>query len=234
MVSTAIILAGGLGTRLQSVVKDLPKSMADIAGKPFLEYQLNYLESQKIKHILLSVGYKYEPIQNYFGSRFKGLQINYAVEKEPLGTGGAVMNALKQCKEDSIFIINGDTFFPIPLEDLFYKHCEKKSALSLALKEMQNFDRYGVVNIDSNNAITGFEEKKFRKHGLINGGIYLADINILHSLNLPEKFSLEKDLFEKQVTSISLYGFPFSQYFIDIGIPDDYARAQHEILSYAN
>jgi D-glycero-alpha-D-manno-heptose 1-phosphate guanylyltransferase len=234
LVSTAIILAGGLGTRLQSVVKNLPKSMADIAGKPFLEYQLNYLETQKIKNIVFSVGYKYEPIQIFFGNRFKGLKINYAVEKEPLGTGGAVMNALNLCNEDSVFIINGDTFFPILLEDLFYKHCEKKSAISLSLKEMQNLDRYGIVNINGDNAITGFEEKRFREHGLINGGIYLADVNVLNSLKLPEKFSLEKDLFEKQVNNISLYGFPFMQYFIDIGIPDDYARAQHEILSYAN
>jgi D-glycero-alpha-D-manno-heptose 1-phosphate guanylyltransferase len=130
LVNTAIILAGGLGTRLQSVVKDIPKSMADIAGKPFLEYQLNYLESQKIEHIILSVGYKYESIQNHFGSKYKNISISYAIEKEPLGTGGAVINALKEVKEDSVFILNGDTFFPISLENLFYKHCEKKATLS--------------------------------------------------------------------------------------------------------
>jgi D-glycero-alpha-D-manno-heptose 1-phosphate guanylyltransferase len=234
LISTAIILAGGLGTRLQSVVKDLPKSMADIAGKPFLEYQLNYLHSQKIKDILLSVGYKYESIQNHFGNKYKNISISYAIEKEPLGTGGAVINALKVVKEDSVFILNGDTFFPVSLEDLFYNHCEKKAALSIALKEMHNFDRYGVVNIDADNAITGFEEKRFREQGLINGGIYLADSKFLHALKLPEKFSLEKDVFEKHGNKVSIYGFPFTNYLIDIGIPEDYARAQHELLSYAN
>jgi len=234
LIRTAIILAGGLGTRLQSVVKDLPKSMADIAGKPFLEYQLNYLESQEINHVIFSVGYKYEPIQSYFGNRFKGIELQYAIEKEPLGTGGAVINAIGLCKEDAVFIVNGDTFYPVPLDNLFYYHCEKKAGISLALKQMENFDRYGVVNINGHNAITGFEEKKFRKSGLINGGIYLADVNVLRALKLPVKFSLEKDLFEKYVDSVSLYGFSFPQYFIDIGIPEDYARAQTELLAYAN
>ena len=228
----AIILAGGLGTRLKSVVKDVPKSMANINGKPFLEYLLNYLKFYNIEHVILAVGYKSNIIREYFGNKFKNIFITYSEEKELLGTGGAIKQALEFTNSKNILILNGDTFFDIDLEKFYRFHKIKNSDLTLALKEMKDFERYGVIEINDDYRITAFLEKKYRNKGLINGGIYLLNKGFFKSLNLSKKFSFEKDFMEKYYKDFQFYGIPFSSYFIDIGIPEDYEKAKRDFKKF--
>ncbi len=228
MLEEAIILAGGLGTRLRKVVKNVPKPMAEINRKPFLEYLLMYLANFKIKKIILAVGYKYEIILKYFGNTYQHMKLIYSVEEELLGTGGAIKKALSFAETPTILVLNGDTFFKINLFEFWNFHIIKQADLSIALKSMKNFDRYGTVKIDKENRIIGFEEKSFKKEGLINGGFYLLNKKILEELPLPEKFSFEKDFLEKYYRKFKFYGLPFDEYFIDIGTPEHYQKACSE------
>ncbi|MGD02831.1 D-glycero-D-manno-heptose 1-phosphate guanosyltransferase, partial [Campylobacter coli] len=212
----AIVLAGGLGTRLRSVVQDLPKPMAPINGKPFLAFVLEYLKKQGITEIILSVSYKYELIQEYFKDEFEGMKIRYNVEKELLGTGGAIKDALKLVKNE-VYVVNGDTFFDIDLKKLVLNG----SKICIALKQMQNFDRYGTVNVDEQGIVTSFEEKVFKKQGLINGGIYLLKKDIFDEFSLEKKFSFEEFL-QENYKSLKIQTQIFDDYFIDIGVPQDY------------
>ncbi|HEG0584703.1 TPA: NTP transferase domain-containing protein, partial [Campylobacter jejuni] len=178
----AIILCGGLGTRLKSVIKDIPKPMAPINDKPFLEFIFEYLKKQGIKEVILAVSYKYEVIKEYFKDEFLGIKIKYSIEKEPLGTGGAIKEALKIIKNEA-YVLNGDTFFGIDLSKLKLNG----GKICLALKQMNDFDRYGTVNVDGLGLVISFEEKVFKKQGLINGGIYLLDKDIFKDFALQEK-----------------------------------------------
>lgn len=221
----AIILAGGFGTRLQSVVSDIPKPMAPVGDKPFLFYILRYLESFGIERTVLSVGYRHEIISQYFGDRFGAMELFYAIENQPLGTGGAVKYAAGMLQADQFFLLNGDSFFRADLEKLNALHNRRNSQITLSLKEMQNFDRYGSVVMDTSGLISAFNEKRFCESGLINTGIYVIQKQTV--VNFPEhKFSLEKDILEKEVSNNSVYGQVFDNFFIDIGIPDDYHRIQ--------
>ncbi|MBF7066882.1 nucleotidyltransferase family protein [Campylobacter volucris] len=212
----AIILAGGFGTRLKSVVQDLPKPMAPINGKPFLEYIFKYLKKQGIKEVILSVFYKKEVIKEYFKDSFDGINIIYNEEKEPLGTGGAIKDALKFVKNE-VYVLNGDTFFDIDLK----KMSLKESKICIALKQMQDFDRYGVVNINKFGYISSFEEKAYKKQGLINGGIYLLKKDLFDDFSLTDKFSFEEFL-QENCKTLKIQTQVFDDYFIDIGIPQDY------------
>ncbi|EHD2721703.1 NTP transferase domain-containing protein [Campylobacter coli] len=214
----AIVLAGGLGTRLRSVVQDLPKPMAPINGKPFLAFVLEYLKKQGIAEIILSVSYKYELIQEYFKDEFHGMKIHYNIEKELLGTGGAIKDALNLVKNE-VYVLNGDTFFDIDLKKLVLN----SSKICIALKQMQNFDRYGTVNVNKQGFLTSFEEKIFKKQGLINGGIYLLKKDIFDEFSLGKKFSFEEFL-QKNYRSLKIQTQIFDDYFIDIGIPQDYQK----------
>lgn len=223
----AIVLAGGLGTRLRSVVSDLPKPMAPINDRPFLEYILNYLKKNEITRVVLSVGYKWETIKEYFGNSFENIELVYSVEDEPLGTGGAIKKALTLCKEEKIFIINGDTFFDVNLQNLELK---SNSKIILSLKSMKNFDRYGCVETNTEEFVTTFTEKGFREYGNINGGIYLMSKNIFDEFNLEEKFSFE-EFMQKNFKQLNISTKVFDNYFIDIGIPEDYEKAQIDLRS---
>jgi D-glycero-alpha-D-manno-heptose 1-phosphate guanylyltransferase len=177
MIKEAIILAGGLGTRLRSVVNDIPKPMAEVCGKPFLSYILDFLIKYGIKRVILSVGYKWEAIREFFGEQYKSINLVYAIEYEPLGTGGAIKNALKYVRDTEVFILNGDTLFNIDLSVFYSLHKNKNSNLSIALKKMNFTERYGSVKIDENNRIIDFSEKAQKFNILINGGIYLLNKN---------------------------------------------------------
>jgi D-glycero-alpha-D-manno-heptose 1-phosphate guanylyltransferase len=221
----AIILAGGFGTRLQSVVSDIPKPMASVGDKPFLFYILRYLESFGIERTVLSVGYRHEIISQYFGSRFGSMELLYAIENQPLGTGGAVKYASEMIQANRFFLLNGDSFFRADLKKLYRLHNDKEARITLSLKEMQNFDRYGSVEMTPMGLISAFNEKRFCESGLINTGIYVIEKHIV--ANFPEqKFSLEKDILEKEITNNTVYGQVYDGFFIDIGIPDDYQRVQ--------
>lgn len=227
-----IILAGGLGTRLQPVVKDIPKCMANIAGKPFLHYIFQYLADQKFEHIVLALGYKSEVVIKWIESLNFPFQISYVIEKEALGTGGAIKYASDKIKNGSFFVINGDTFFDINTEQLERLHQSVDADITIALKPMVDFDRYGAVVLSGKNRIIQFKEKQFCKNGLINGGIYLIKKQLLETLNLPDKFSFEKDIMEEKISEIKIYGQEQDCYFIDIGIPSDFEKANQDFVKW--
>ncbi|MEZ4908847.1 MAG: HAD-IIIA family hydrolase [Saprospiraceae bacterium] len=220
----AIILAGGKGTRLQSIVEDMPKPMAQVNGIPFLNYIMDNLISHGIKHIVLSVGYKYEKIIEYYQNEYKGIKISYAIEKEPLGTGGAIKFASEYISEEKFWVINGDTYVDIDFEKFYIKNFQND--ISLGLVKMENFDRYGVV-LTKNEKISGFNEKKHTVSGLINSGIYLISKKLIDNY-FPDSpvFSFEKEVLEVFFDKINIGFFETSGLFIDIGIPEDYFRSQ--------
>lgn len=224
----AIVLAGGFGTRLRSVVSDLPKPMASVAGKPFLAHLLNYLKIQKVTKVIFCTGYKHELIEDYFSLYFNGITIEYSIETEPLGTGGALKRALTICASDHLAVLNGDTLFRVDLQAMFERHIANKKDITVALKPMKNFDRYGVVEV-VDDRITAFREKRKCSAGLINGGVYIVNNGLFTTYASPEKFSFERDLLERDVASLNIGAFISDTYFIDIGIPEDYERAQVEL-----
>ncbi|WP_345969899.1 nucleotidyltransferase family protein [Sulfurimonas sp. HSL1-6] len=226
----AIVLAGGLGTRLRSVVSELPKPMAPVGGKPFLEYIFQYLKKNGIDRIILSVGYKWESIRDYFGEAYEGMALVYSVENEPLGTGGAIKKAFESVKSENVFIINGDTFFDVPLQTLS-DQLKPESKLLLSLKKMHRFDRYGCVESDATGRVTAFTEKGCRESGNINGGVYLASADLFESFDLDEKFSFEAFM-EEYFDALGVRAVVFDGYFIDIGIPEDYSRAEDELKEH--
>jgi D-glycero-alpha-D-manno-heptose 1-phosphate guanylyltransferase len=203
--------------------------MAPIGEKPFLALLLQYLQSQGIEKVVLSVGYMYEIIQETFGNSFNGLAISYSVETEPLGTGGAIAKAMTMTEGENVLVLNGDSFIKVELEEI-EKHipCSKNESL-LVLKEMINVSRYGSVVLE-NDVITAFEEKQFKEKALINAGVYVLNKDIFKDKHLPEKFSFEKDFLEKEVEKGNLKGIVTNGYFIDIGVPEDYQKAQIELV----
>ena len=220
----AIVLAGGLGTRLSTVVQDVPKPMAPVAGRPFLEYIMDDLVSYGITRIILAVHYKKEYIMEYFGNCYCGAEIRYSIEDKPLFTGGAVKKALELCQDRRVYIINGDTYFDVPLLKMAEEAETRGKPVTIAVKKMVDFARYGRVAVDENNVITAFYEKQPCKIGLINGGIYYISREILSSY--PEKFSLEVDCFPKLLCHRNILAFESKGFFIDIGVPEDFYRAQ--------
>ncbi|HPQ08834.1 MAG TPA: HAD-IIIA family hydrolase [Bacteroidia bacterium] len=229
----ALILAGGLGTRLKHLIPDLPKPMAPVAHKPFLYYILKQLQIQGIKDVYLSVGYKSETIQNYFHNHFHSLQIHYIQENEPLGTGGAVKFAFKQIPAENILVINGDTFLNFDLPSFIHSH--QNENVSIALKYIESSDRYGFVEFE-NNYVTGFSEKSNKiKDGWISAGIYLINKKFYLSHSPSQKiFSIEKDFFEKIFLNHHIKVHLVNNYFIDIGIPADYTKAQKDFSSLSH
>ncbi len=250
-----IILAGGLGTRLKGVVDSVPKSMAPVAGKPFLYYLLHHIAHYKVTKVHLSIGYMHEKIEEWVEEHREEFpfKIDFVVEESPLGTGGAIELALKRCKEKRVVIMNGDTFFDVDL-DSFSESLEGKGLISVALKPMRNFDRYGNVTLGPPGYIHKFKEKRFCKEGLINGGIYVVERQFLMQLfeALPEHSSFEHDILEAiaELGAHSVVMPPprlsakggaemprgllgaevYNGYFIDIGVPDDYDFAQREFF----
>lgn len=224
-----IILAGGLGTRLNQTVPDTPKPMAPVNGKPFLQYLLNHINEAGFRRVILSTGYLSEKIESYFNIRYKDLELLYSVEDEPLGTGGAVQLAFAQVQTPHFMVMNGDTFFRINLDLLFQKHIEQLADVTMALRQVEDASRYGSVKFDLNNRILGFTEKsEVPEPGYINGGIYVISSRFFKAQAMPGKFSLERDLFESKLDSGNTFGLIFNDYFLDIGIPADYHRAQTE------
>ena len=222
-----ILLAGGLGTRLQSVVKDVPKPMAPVAGKPFLSWVLDDLCRQGIQEVILSVGYRQEVIRETYGEQYKTLHIRYSSEDKPLGTGGAIRKAFALAGKEA-FVLNGDTFFQVDLSGLYAFYRRMEADVAIALKRLQQFDRYGTVTINEQSVITTFNEKKPCAEGLINGGVYVVSEKVFAYSLLPEVFSFEQHILQAAVGLGRFAGLEQEGYFIDIGIPDDYAKAQDD------
>lgn len=222
----AIVLAGGLGTRLQDVLPDIPKCMAPVKGKPFLCYILDYLDNQQINKVILSVGFRKSQIISYFGNWYNSIFIDYAIEDVPLGTGGAVKLALNHCKQDQIFVVNGDTWFQPDLYEMQKMHLQSKADITVSVKKMPETGRYGRVIVDAQGRITDFREKNSDSgSGLINGGIYLLEKHIFDRIPGSE-FSLEKDVFMTSCSGLKIQAFRTDASFLDIGIPEDFEKAQ--------
>ena len=222
----AIVLAGGFGTRLAHVVSDVPKPMAPVAGKPFLEYILQDLVKNGVSHIIIAVHYKKEVILKHFGTEFCGVPIDYSVEDIPLKTGGAIKKALSLCREERVFVINGDTFYQVPLKEMQAFAVQFGGPVVIAVKKMTDFSRYGKVDVDKNGLVVCFHEKEFCAQGYINGGIYNISRMALDAY--PESFSIEETCFPEMLKNREIAAFPCNGYFIDIGIPEDYKRIQRE------
>jgi D-glycero-alpha-D-manno-heptose 1-phosphate guanylyltransferase len=229
MIKECIILAGGLGTRLRSAVPDLPKCMAPVAGKPFLSFVIDHCITQGIGRFIFSLGYKHEMISGWLDDQYPGVAKKYVIEEEPLGTGGAIQLACRQAEEKDVLVLNGDTLFKVQLPALARFHRQHNAACTLVLKPMQHFERYGVVELQGNGAVKNFQEKKYYESGFINGGAYALDAAAFLAEGLPGKFSFEKDYLEQLYTVRPMYGVVQDAYFIDIGIPEDYEKANAEL-----
>jgi D-glycero-alpha-D-manno-heptose 1-phosphate guanylyltransferase len=228
-----IILAGGLGTRLRDSVQNLPKAMAPVNGKPFLEYQFDFISKFGFRKVILATGYLSVSVENYFGNKYKNLELVYSVEPKPLGTGGAVKLAFSQVTTPHTLILNGDTMFRINLDQFFQKHVENLALVSIALRRVEDATRYGLVECDENMHITAFREKSDDSFpGLINGGTYLIRSKYFRNLNLSDNFSLEKDVFARMLEREKYKAHIFNNYFLDIGVPSDYLRAQTEFNEF--
>jgi D-glycero-alpha-D-manno-heptose 1-phosphate guanylyltransferase len=221
----AVILAGGLGTRLRSVVSDLPKTMAPIHGRPFLAYLLDAMANGGVRSVILALGYKSEAIRDHFGTGFSKLHLRYSVETEPLGTGGAIRLAMEQASAPHVFVLNGDTYLRLDYRAMMAAHLKAGVDLTMAVKRVPDAGRYGALDVEKER-IRGFLEKGRPGPGLINAGTYLLERGLPGRHRLPHAFSFEADFLMPHVGEIRPLAFQTEGTFIDIGIPEDYARAQ--------
>jgi D-glycero-alpha-D-manno-heptose 1-phosphate guanylyltransferase len=234
----AVVLAGGLGTRLRAAVPDLPKPMAPVAGRPFLAWVLDHLARQGVRRAVLAVGFRHGAIQEYFGDHFGNrhgpIRLTYSVEPRPLGTGGALRAALTRCATDPVLVVNGDTLFEIDLEPLLACHRAAGRSLTMALCLAPDTARYGRVAV-ADGIVTGFDEKGPSGAGLgagcINAGLYVVSARLFDGLALPAAFSFEDDLLAPHLAAVAPAAFEATGYFIDIGVPDDYRRARAELAA---
>ena len=234
----AILLCGGLGTRLRSVVSDRPKPMADIAGKPFLHYLVKMLSESGVKRLIFALGYMGEQIEAYFQSgKDYGLSIFYSYEDSPLGTGGAIRNALSHVSGENVLVLNADTFFHTDYESLLREQLKNKAAMTIASRKIEDISRYGAILKDENGRILRWNEKmssdqaEALRPGEINGGIYVMQKSLIEKI--PEgKQSLENDCIPAWLEDgLYLQAIPSDGYFMDIGIPEDYAQFREDVES---
>lgn len=230
MKKEAIILAGGFGTRLRETVPDLPKCLAPVKGHPLLYYIVNYLIDSGVDKIIFSLFYKSELVVKYINDNFSFINYEFVIEERALGTGGALALALKKARKKNVVVVNGDSVFKIDLEKLFQFHEDKNASFSIALKNMLDPIRYGTVTTNKSGKIFYFHEKdKFIKEGIINGGVYIINKSIfLNKLNTLA-FSLETDYLMIDTDKKNIYGMIFEDYFIDIGVPSDYLKANYDL-----
>lgn len=221
----AIVLAGGLGTRLRAALGDTPKVMAPVGGRPFLEHVLVDLDQHGFRRVVLAVGYKKEVVAGYFGSSFRSLSLAYSEERALLGTGGAVRLALGLADHGPCFVLNGDSWVEVNYKEMLRVHVECNTHLSMAVHQVPDVSRFGAVEVEDGH-IARFCEKGRKGPGYINAGIYLLDRDLFSIYTLPETFSLELDFFAPNLPSLSPLAFPIEGCFIDIGVPEDYQRAQ--------
>ena len=226
----AIVLAGGFGRRLQSVVADLPKPMAPVGGRPFLEILLHLLAHKGFGRVVLSLGYRAEQISGYFGKQYAGMELEYAIEREPLGTGGAIRLALSLCSGEPVFVFNGDTFLDLEVGAVLEKWKRDGQPLIVA-RRVSDTARYGRLRVE-NDRVIGFNEKGEGGSGAINAGCYLFRTNQLDEFALHTPFSIEMDYLAVAVQRTPFTYFETEGLFIDIGIPEDYTKAQSLLENY--
>jgi D-glycero-alpha-D-manno-heptose 1-phosphate guanylyltransferase len=225
----AIILAGGMGTRLQSVSGGLPKPMMPVCGKPFIEYLFRMMHDAGIKRTILSLGYKPEIFQEYLGTCFNGMSLTYCIEETPLGTGGALGRAIAYTEENNLVVLNGDSYINVDIADIFSYHVTEHGDITIALKYLDDCSRYGSVST-AGSRIIEFREKGFSGSGYINSGVYIVNRRIAEDIPIDSASSLETDFLAKRVGDYKMLSVISNRFFIDIGTPDDYLRAQREFI----
>jgi D-glycero-alpha-D-manno-heptose 1-phosphate guanylyltransferase len=225
----AIVLAGGLGTRLRQLVPDLPKPMAPIGDRPFLEILLSALAANGFRRIVLSLGFLADSILEHFGSDFAGMELCPVVEASPLGTGGGVRLAMAEITADHAYIFNGDTFLDLEIAAVESQWSAHQRPIIIG-RQVDDAHRYGRLTV-RNGLVTGFVEKGFRGPALINAGCYVLPRAQLEAFEPGKAFSLEQDFLVPLVQSHLVDLFVTEGQFIDIGIPDDFHRAQSLLAS---
>lgn len=226
----AIILAGGFGTRLRDVVSDIPKPMAPIGNRPFLAILLSQLSRKGFKHVVLAVGYLAEKITNHFGDKYDSMKISYVIEDKPLGTGGAVRLAMTKVKGDYVFVLNGDTFLDADFQSINSLWRRYKQPIMVA-RQVNDIARYGAL-IVNHDRLSGYYEKGQTGPGIINAGCYVLPKDALDIFEIGKAFSIESDYFEKIYQDKFIRIVPTQGHFIDIGIPEDFERAQTELAEF--
>jgi D-glycero-alpha-D-manno-heptose 1-phosphate guanylyltransferase len=220
----AIVLAGGQGTRLKEVVPDLPKPMAPVAGRPFLEILLELLASKDFQRVVLSLGHMADKIVAHFGNTFAGMELAYEIESEPLGTGGALRLSLAQCRDEHVFVFSGDTYLDLEVTDVEALWQRQRNPIIVACA-CSDASRYGRLRVHEGRMM-GFAEKGFAGPALINAGCYVLPIDVLDGFAIGQRFSLETDFVAKAILRRRFEVFVTKGLFIDIGVPEDYQRAQ--------
>jgi D-glycero-alpha-D-manno-heptose 1-phosphate guanylyltransferase len=223
----AVVLAGGFGTRLRQVVPDLPKPMALVAGRPFLEIVLTTLARKGFQRAVLSLGYMADKIVDHFGEKFAGMDLLYEIEATPLGTGGAVRQSLDRCLGDHVFVFNGDTYVDVEVPELEARWRTQGAPIIVA-RSVPDTSRFGRLDI-ADGRVVGFAEKGAGGPGVINAGCYVLPKSILAGFPRGETFSLETDFLAKAVSQRRFDLFVTTGHFIDIGVPEDFKRAQSEL-----
>lgn len=225
-----IIIAGGLGSRLGEIASDNPKCLVKILDKSFISYLFDYLVRENFEHVILSLGYGATKIAKWLEANKYPFEITVVVEKEQLGTGGAIKNALSAVRGENPFVMNGDTLFKVDTNQMRSVHSNNGADITIALKPMMNIDRYGSVSIDNNERVIRFKEKESLVEGLINGGVYIVKRAIFENVD-DTIFSFEKNILE-HTEKFRVYGHIDDSYFIDIGTPEDYQKANIDFLNF--
>jgi D-glycero-alpha-D-manno-heptose 1-phosphate guanylyltransferase len=227
----AIVLAGGFGTRLRQVVSDVPKPMAPVAGRPFLEILLSALARKGFRRVVLSLGHMADIVVGHFGASFAGIELVYEIEDTPLGTGGAIRAAMAHCRSDHVFVFNGDTFLDLEADQVETKWLAARRPIIVA-REVPDTARYGRMRVEDGR-VSGFLEKGVGGEGLINAGCYVFPRTLLDRFEPGHAFSLETAFLAPMAAEKCFDVFVTHGHFIDIGIPEDYARAQTELAGVA-
>lgn len=232
---TAVVLAGGLGTRLRSVVADRPKPLAEIAGRPFLEYVLDQVRRAGITEVVLSTGHRAELVEAAFGNGSAlGMSISYSVEREPLGTAGALRQLRPRLGGMPLLVMNGDSYFDVPLDELITFHGSRPATVSMALRAVEDAGRYGSVRLGEAGRVIEFVEKRAAgEPGVINGGIYIFGPDVLGLIPDLTPLSLEREVFPALIDR-GIFGRTFEGFFVDIGLPSEYEALRanpHQLIS---
>ncbi len=226
---TAIILVGGRGTRLGALTQQTPKPLLNVAGRPFLLHVLDYLVRQRIKKILLATGYLAGEFDYVLGADYRGVSLTYSHEDTPLGTGGAIALSMTLIEEQDVFVLNGDTYFPVDLSELAQVQVARQADLAMVLRQIPDVSRYGHITA-AQGLVTAMHEKGATGPGLINGGIYLINRASFLADAPAGAFSLERDLLPRWIQRRAVASTVADCYFIDIGVPSDLARAHQDLV----
>lgn len=225
-IKEVLVLAGGLGTRLQSVVSNIPKALAPIAGRPFLSYLLRYLSRNQVQRVVLSTGVGANHIEDFLKTEKFPFEITTMREAKPLGTGGAIQFCLTAITQPAFFIINGDTILDGNLDQIYSDHMQTQASVTIGSVRVPDAKRYGRIKASASHQVLGFEEKGSSGPGLINGGIILTNQSIFKNLSKKPPFSFETDILPPLVEAGQVYSSVCKGFFLDIGIPEDYSRGQ--------